>query len=172
MITFEQFLKAAQYRIIDGYEYMWDCFGDHVRALECSDTASHEAKWYASILFDTRDQTIYEVTVSDYANERYYRMIRPEYLQAYKDAAVEHNTDYRVIFDDTTFIDLEDDDDFLRKMTAIVQGEDYDTRIVVPVDLEDDVLFELMKEAHKQDITFNQYMQDIVKTAIDEQDEK
>jgi hypothetical protein len=64
-------------------------------------------------------------------------------------------------------VDLEDDDDFIQKGLAIRAGEDYDTRVSIPVNLPDDVTLILMRQAHEKDITFNQHMENILKAAID-----
>jgi len=55
----------------------------------------------------------------------------------------------------------------LEKARAIVLGEDYDSRIRIPVDMPDAELFVLMKMAHEQDITFNQLMINVLTAAID-----
>jgi len=51
---------------------------------------------------------------------------------------------------------------------AIVNNEDYDTRVSVPVDFTDEELLTYMKMAHDRDITFNQLVEDALRAAIDE----
>lgn len=69
--------------------------------------------------------------------------------------------------------ELETDEDLLEKFNAIVQGRDYDTRVSIPIDLPEDYLMALMLEAHRQDITFNQLVVNIiVKQANQVLDEK
>jgi len=65
------------------------------------------------------------------------------------------------------YVDLETDEDWLTKAQAIVSGQDYDTRVSVPLDIEDDLVFEMMKQAHNRDITLNQYVELILKQVID-----
>jgi hypothetical protein len=48
-----------------------------------------------------------------------------------------------------------------------VAGLDYDSRVDVPLDLEDELVFEMMKQAHDRDITLNQYVELILKQAMD-----
>jgi hypothetical protein len=64
------------------------------------------------------------------------------------------------------FTDLETEEDFIDKAAAIIRGDDYDTRISVPLDLPDSMLFELMKQAHEQDLTLNDHMANVLKDAI------
>jgi hypothetical protein len=47
-------------------------------------------------------------------------------------------------------------------MMALMNGEEYDDRVAIPLNLPDDVLLILMKEAHEKDITFNQYLTEII----------
>lgn len=65
-------------------------------------------------------------------------------------------------WDGVNYIDLETDEDMLEKMVALYNYEEYDDRIAIPLDLPDEVLLILMKEAHARDITFNQYLIDVI----------
>jgi hypothetical protein len=46
-------------------------------------------------------------------------------------------------WDDTKWVDLEADDDWIQKALAIVAGEDYDTRVSVPMNFSDEELLQL-----------------------------
>ena len=54
----------------------------------------------------------------------------------------------------------------LEKAAAIVNGEDYDTRVQVPLDLPDSLLNKLFRLAHEQDVTLNEYIETILKTEL------
>jgi hypothetical protein len=69
-------------------------------------------------------------------------------------------------WDDVDYIDLDVDDDFIQKALAIKAGEDYDTRVSVPVDFTDEELLTYMKMAHEQDMTFNQFIEEALRQAI------
>ena len=62
-------------------------------------------------------------------------------------------------------MDLETDEDYLEKAAAILKGQSYDQRIVVPLDIGSDTAFALMRMAHERDITFNQLMTEILTDA-------
>ena len=47
-------------------------------------------------------------------------------------------------------------------------GEKFDTRIQVPIDLDDHLMMQLFMEAHKRDITLNQMVEEILKKVIAE----
>ena len=120
------------------------------------------------MVFDTKDQTVYVVEVCDYARDRAYRMINPDYKMVHDAEALSRGVDYKEAWDDVNYVDLDTDDDFIEKAQAIRDGEDYDTRVDVPLTVPDDVLFELMKRAHEQDITLNQLVEQILWTAIED----
>jgi hypothetical protein len=43
-----------------------------------------------------------------------------------------------------------------------LNGQPYDERVIISLDLPHDVLFVLMQMAHKEDITFNQLIENIL----------
>jgi hypothetical protein len=51
---------------------------------------------------------------------------------------------------------------------AIREGEDYDTRVLMPVEFSDEDLLKYMKLAHERDITFNQLVEEALLAAIKE----
>jgi hypothetical protein len=50
---------------------------------------------------------------------------------------------------------------------SIKAGEDYDTRVSVPLELDDDLMFDLMKRAHEKDVTLNKMVEALLQDAID-----
>lgn len=155
MITIEDFIKAIEYRITGGSEYLWNCYGDQARYLD----SDHE-KYSASIIFD--EHTVYEATVWDYDRDRVYRLIDPDFKEQMFQEAGKRNVDPMIAYDSVRYIDLESDTDWLEKVTAIVNGRDYDERVSVPIDLTDDELLRLMTIAHERDITLNQLVEEVV----------
>lgn len=169
MITLKQWMETCNYRITEGSEYGWQCYGHSAYRLDSwnGDQEGHTV----SIVFDTRTQDVYEVTAYDYARDRAYRMINPEFRQAFE-SEVEDRDQLDMAWEDDNgnpikYIDLETDEDFLEKAYAIMNDQDYDSRVQIPVTLEDDVLFQLMKIAHEKDITLNQLFEDILREEID-----
>jgi hypothetical protein len=165
MITIEQFLKAVDYKINDGSEFQWACFGSNARYLDAQKNGADGPS--ASIVFDTKDQTVYQAMVYDYPAGRAYRLSgATEYLQDYlSEAKLRGVTDQA--WDDVKYIDLETVEDFMEKCTAIFAGKSYDDRVIIPIDLPDDVMFALMKQAHELDITFNQHVEQILRVEIE-----
>ena len=166
MITLKEFMEICDYRITEGSEYCWQCFGPSAYRLD-SWNQDHEGH-SVSIIFDTQTQEVYEVSAYDYRNNRAYRLINPDYKDAHDDEASNRNVDLNQAWDQVDYVDLDVDDDFIQKALAIVNEEDYDTRVSVPVDFTDEELLTYMKIAHERDITFNQLVEDALRAAIEE----
>lgn len=169
MITLKQFMETCGYRITEGSDYGWQCFGYDAYRLDSwnGDQDGHTL----SIVFDTKTQTVYQVEAFDYKRERAYRMTNPDFKSAF-DAEFENRDILDMAWekDDGSpvkYIDLEVDQDFLDKAHAICNDQEYDTRVQISVDLDDDTLFQMMKLAHERDITFNQLVEIALQEAID-----
>lgn len=165
MITLKDFMEAIEYRVTDGSDYCWGCYGDNTYSIDHWDRADDGVS--LSIVFDTKNHTVYEATAYDYSNNRAYRLINPDFLQAHKDESARRGVNRDQAWDDVNYVDLESDEDFLEKATAIFQGEVYDTRVSIPLTLPDNEMLELMKMAHERDMTFNDFIEEVLREAMD-----
>lgn len=157
--------EALDHRITGGSEYLWNCYPGARHLDYESDYA------YVTILFNNLTQEVYEADVSikkeawekDAAPYRWYN---PEYKDAYIKEAKEKNIDPDQAWDDVKWVVLETAEDFLEKASLIFNGEEWDTRVQVPLDLDDGLLLKLAMEAHKRDITLNQMVEEILRNMI------
>lgn len=172
MITLKQWMEACDYRITEGSDYQWQCFGPNAYRL---DSWNGELNGHTlTVLFDTKTQEVYQVEAFDYRLERAYRVTNPDFVQAFKQECKDRNVvDEAWERDDGSpvlFTDLEVYEDWLEKAAAIVsERDDYDTRVQVPLTLSDDELFRLMKMAHERDMTLNQFVEEVLQAAIDKE---
>jgi hypothetical protein len=90
-------------------------------------------------------------------------MINPNNVEKHRKEAESKNVLANQAWDDVDYTDLEVDDDFIQKGISIKAGEDYDTGVLVTIDLPDDLLLKATLEAHKQNITLNAYVNIILK---------
>ena len=164
MITIKDFMETVDYRITEGSDFGWRCFGPNTY---CLDSWNGEQDGYSvGIIFDTKNQTVYKFEAHDYSKENSYRWVHPDWREIYNKDAKNRGVDNKQAYDDVDFIDLEVAEDMLEKVKAIVNGEDYDTRIQVPLDLPDSLLNKLFRLAHEQDVTLNEYIETILKTEL------
>lgn len=165
MISLKEFMEVIDYRITEGSDYGWVCYGPDAYTL---DSWNGEQDGHSlSVIFDTKTQEVYEVTAYDYVNNRAYRLINPMYVEAHRDEAIERNVDDKQAWDDVNYVDLETVDDFIEKATAIVNEEAYDTRVQVPLTLDKDQMYQMMVMAHERDITLNQLVEDVLREEIE-----
>lgn len=162
MITLNQFLDAGNYRINNGSDYGWRCYGNNAYIIDLQSGANFDSN-SASIVFDRNTQEVFEVTVCDDTNDRAYRLTNVDFAEAYRAEAKGRKVSCTEAWEGINYIDLETEEDFLEKMTAIMSNREYDTKISIPIDLEDDVLHNLMLLAHKADLTLNEYVEQILR---------
>ena len=155
--------EALSHRITGGSEYQWYCYGPDVRYLDYESDFAH-----ANVLFDIVTQEVYEATVTSKDESlKPYRWLNPDTKQEYLNECKERNIDPVTAWDNTKWVDLETMEDFLSKASSIFDGEDFDERVQVPLDLDRDELFRLMQMAHERDITLNKLVEEILQKVID-----
>lgn len=165
MITLREWMELVDYRITEGSNYGWQCYGENAYSLDSWD-GEHDGTSF-SIIFDNKTQEVYEVQAHDYKNERAYRRINPDYLEAYTAEAKQRGSWMNQAWDQVEYVDLETDDDWYEKAEAIFNHEDYDTRVQMPVDFNDAELLQYMKMAHDMDITFNEFVERALVKALE-----
>ncbi len=169
MISLKEFLEVVDYRVTEGSDFTWRCFGQDSRPYTLSAWNGDHSGWSFNITFDTGTQEVYMVEACDYRRDRAYRVINPAWVKDYNDYADRENSEYKNnAWDGVDFVDLETDDDWMEKARAIVAGQDYDTRVSVPLDIPEDQLLKYMMLAHERDMTFNQLVEEALREAIRE----
>jgi hypothetical protein len=163
----QRWLEMVEYRIVEGSEYGWDCFGSQAYCLDHYDMRDINRASF-NITFDRVDQTVYALEAHDYRNDRAYRWIAPSFKEAYETEAKRRGVSADEAWDDVNYVDLEVLDDFFQKGNAIYQGKDYDTRVSIPLEFTDEELLTYMTMAHERDMTFNQFVEEAIKAAIEE----
>jgi hypothetical protein len=171
MITMKEWMELVDYRITEGSDYMWSCYGPNGYQLDSWNGVHDKGGFSFSIIFDTKDQTVYEVQAHDYTNDRAYRMINPGFQKKHRKESKKRDVEINEAWDGVDYVGLEVDDDFIQKCLAIKAGEDYDTRVEVPLTLDDDQLFLLMKLAHEHDLTLNEFVEDILRDVISQKND-
>jgi hypothetical protein len=166
MITLKEWMEVVNYRITEGSSYGWHCYGSDAYCLDSwnGDQDGHSL----SVTFDQRTQTVYEVQIHDYLHNRAYRMINPDYAAVHREEAETRAVYEKEAWEGVDYVDLEVDDDWIQKALGAVAGEDYDTRVEVPLDLDRDTLLELMTLAHQQDVTLNQFVENLLRKVIED----
>lgn len=165
MLTINQIMALGKYKVISGSEYSTvKCFGSSAYQLAFNSTKNLEA------IIDTERQIVYVVTIVDNKKQVCYRLINNEYATAFRDECDTSSLDK--FHEDLNaigikLIDLDYKSDFIEKATAILNDEEYDSRVLVQFELDKNTMYNLMCTAHDRDITFNQLISEIVKKELD-----
>jgi hypothetical protein len=152
MISLKEWMEVANYRITEGGDYF--AYGG---AYALTSWNGDQDGYSIEIIFSPRTQEVYEVQACDYKHNRAYRLVHGDY----RDEKLNDEA-----WDDTKWIDLESDDDWIQKALAIVAGEDYDTRVTIPLDFPEAELMVLFKQAHAADMTFNNFVEKILREKL------
>jgi hypothetical protein len=166
MITTKQWMELANFRITEGSDYGWSCFGYDAYSLDAWN-GDNENGWTLCITFGTKTHEVYQVEVHDYKNERAYRYTNPDHRDAFQKETKARKAVHYDEFEGYSITDLEVEDDWIEKATAIVAGEEYDTRVTIPIDFTDEELLQYMTMAHELDMTFNAFIEMALRNMID-----
>jgi hypothetical protein len=164
----KEWMELVDYRITEGGEYGWSCYGPNAYTLDSWNGVHGTGGYSFSIVFSTKSQKVYEVSMCDYTNDRAYRMINPKNQKKHSKEAESRNVNLNEAWDEVDYVDLEVADDFIQKALSIRAGETYDTRVQVPVDFSDEELLQYMKLAHERDMTFNELVEEALRRALAE----
>jgi hypothetical protein len=168
MITMKEWMELVDYKITEGGDYGWSCYGPNAYTLDSWNGVHGKGGYSFSIVFSTKTQKVYEVSMCDYTNDRAYRMINPKNQKKHEKEALERGVNLNEAWDEVDYVDLDVVDDFIQKALAIRAGEEYDTRVQIPVDFSDEDLLQYMKLAHERDMTFNELVEEALRFAIEE----
>lgn len=168
MISLEEWLELINYQVNHGSDVKWETFGPNAYYMN-----SYKDDTDIGIIFDTETRDVYEVTVSDKKNRRAYRLIDPNYVEAYKKSVID-SAFGNVAFDEVEYTDLEVHEDWLEKAEAILNDQPYSADIKITLDIDDDTLFILFKKAHEANMSFNEYVNRVLQEEMDriEQEKK
>jgi hypothetical protein len=165
MITLKEWMEVVEYRVTEGSTFQWQCYGNNAYSLDSWD-GDHNGRSF-TITFDTRTQDVYEVQAHDFKNQRAYRLVNPDYKFERDVESANRNVSLDEAWDNVNYVDLESDDDWFQKALAIMAGEDYDTRVSIPIDLPEEELMVLFKMAHERDMTFNDFVEQILREQLE-----
>ena len=166
MITIKEWMELVDYKITEGSDYGWSCYGPNAHTLDSWNGIHGVGGYSFSIVFSTKTQKVYEVSMCDYTNDRAYRMINPKNQKKHSKEAKDRGVNLNEAWDCVDYIDLDVVDDFIQKALAIKAGEKYDTRVMMPVDFSDEELLQYMKLAHERDMTFNEFVEEALRSAV------
>lgn len=168
MSILEQFLSAIDYRINEAWEHQWPSYTNGQTLGLYNEYAA------AKIIFNRENQEVIEISVASELEAREqnaYRWINPDYLEEIQAEAERRGLRHKEALEGLDYVELDVIDDLLEKAVAMLADEEFDKRVDLPLDLDEDLLMKLFRMAHEQDITLNQLMEKILLKAMEEEEE-
>ena len=155
-------VTACDLRIGGGSEYGWRCYGPMARYIDFN-ADGQKGQDMVSAVFDPETLQVFDVSMGPNLEGRMFRWIDPEYREAHKKEEEQRGV---VQAEDWEWVELDMEEDALQKASSLIRTGDCDPRVIVSVELDEEVLVVLMKEAHKQDITLNHLASNIIAEQI------
>lgn len=159
-----QWMEVIGYQINEGGQYGWQCYGPQAYAFS---SVNEETQTDFSVVFDLVTKQMYEVTVSRLkeGDSVAYRWIAPNFVESHRQEAELRDID-DVACDGLPWIELDVLNDWVEKATAIRDGKPYDKRVMIQIELDDATFNGIARLAHEADMTFNQYVENILRDEI------
>jgi len=167
IISSDQIFQVMDHDVEEFWRYCWNCYGKFAYGVDFNCQSKNEV----SFIHNPITREVFEITAYDFHNDRAYRWIHPDYVESHIAESEEIGADPHDSYIGGTFIDIDVKQDILDRMIAIADGDDYDTRVTIPIDISDEDLLKLMKQAHELDMTFNNYVEMVIENMLGEKHE-
>jgi hypothetical protein len=160
-------LLITEGRVTEGSEFGFDCYGDRAYSLSYWNGLHGEAETSTHVVYDRDTFDVFETDVYDGAKNKSYVWRDPSYAGLYNAEIAAKNVDYEPEWPE---IELETVEDFTEKATAIMNGEEYDDCVSVPLNLDKHEMLALMLLAHERNITLNQLINAALREELDKKE--
>ncbi len=90
-MNINEFLELIEYKVAEGSEYYWECFGPNawsISRLDYNETSAHASN-EISVVFDTKTSLVYSIEALNYQDELSYQWIHPDYEYSYNNECLE-----------------------------------------------------------------------------------
>jgi predicted HicB family RNase H-like nuclease len=160
-------LKAARFMITEGSEFQWKCFpnGRYINfANEFGD---------GHLIADCVNGILYEVAIHALdESENLYRWQNADFRNDYCRESKVLGLDAKQAWQGKRYATTDSFEDILDKVSKIMNSQQYDTRVVMEIELDDETLLRAAKEAHRLDITLNKYIEKTLRAVIESEKAK
>lgn len=162
MITIKDVLDITNYEFTDFRKYVFEYFGERTFIFLFTND-----EYEMNVVYDITNGIVYKISTIDFNKNKGFRWIHRDYVEKYFGNSEEKLFDEFGI-NEVECIDLDEEGDILSKFKAIYNGEEYDDSVTLPLSFSEKELFYLMKQANRFNMTFNQYIDMIITTAVEE----
>jgi hypothetical protein len=161
-MNIKHLLEIVNYCFESGGKYQWHCYGDDAFFIDFKTVAG---KAVGGAIVNSIGEVL-EAHLEVPGEPICYQWTNPAYRQSYLDEAKRRGVDPDIAWDDVEYTILEVEEDFLERFDAIIHGREFDRGILVPLHIPDDELFVLFKMAHEANMTFNDFVNQILEKEL------
>lgn len=119
MIAMKDFMEAIDYQITSGGVFGWICYGLDSYILDHEPSIN---SYTVSIVFDTKTKVVYEASLCDYNNDCAYRLMNPDFKDAYLEEEQNEGFEPDQAWDDVKYVNMDNDQEFLDMVKSYVTG--------------------------------------------------
>lgn len=163
-----EFLSVTKREVTDSEEYQWKCFGNKVRSFTFWNELPSGEGFDITCVYDYK-QRVYLIEVWDHAEHIHHCWIDREYQNAYFQEAKNRGL-IGIGRSDFTTVYLTEGGILDVCSVQFNQDEISESQNNIEVDLPEDLLLQSMLEAHKQDITFNDFVKQAITAMMEKHD--
>lgn len=157
-------LQKIKPNITSGSQFLWKCYGNNAWMIDLCriDTKLHMNET-VTIIYDSQHMEIYEISTYSEIHQLEYKWYNPNYREIVKEEYKNRNIDFDdPICEDIKLIELEMLDDIIEKSSAIIEGKDFDKRILVELNLTNEEIETLTRAS----VLSNQTIDEFVNSAL------
>lgn len=164
-MTLHDFFSMFDYKVTEGSEFYWNCFGPNCRFIELKNNEIG-----GCVVFSKEDQEILQAEVYDEAKNVAYRWMPPSAKEKYFTECEVRNVPKMEAWEGCDFIDVETVNEFSDIVKSLIQGEplegDFEGDMDVELELPHHVIVFLSLEAHKRNITLNEMINIVLRDML------
>lgn len=116
-ITIKDFVTAVRFRIGEGAEHLWECFGPEASIL---DWVKDDNSASGGIVYDSKTHVVYEATAWDTRSEQVWRWNNPAFKKAYRRESKARGHDPDIAYDRVKFQDVPPSE-LMSRLSALVR---------------------------------------------------
>lgn len=157
-------LDKIQYNVGEVSEFLWKSLGGGCRIWSFNDMYNEDVgSFVVNKAGDVLELEVYHIREN--GENICYRWVhecyRDEYLKEDVQSTINFDEDEKI-----NFVDLDEEQDCLEKLFAIVNSKEFDSRIQVVTNISDSDFAQIAKMAHEADITFNEQVNLILSLVV------
>ena len=127
MISLQEVMHAAQYKISEGSDYEWNWAGKDAYYLDFSADVSDINARTVTVVFDRKTQEVYSIEIFGSSKEnKFYCWIKPSMMLTYENEGKSHGVDINTVLGQYSYVWIDDEDIIIELVRIAMSNESFD----------------------------------------------